>query len=194
MPAINQLSAVDTVRSSDQVPIYSSENGDARKASMSVIQEFMLDNFVGSLDQSAQALADDDLFAIYDESQDKSVSISALFVLAYMQANLTFPGFTTQYATPSATGFNVQITNSSANTWLILTPTAGYAAGTITLPAIANVVDKQEVLINCTQQVNALTVNGNGAIAVTGEPTVLAADDFFKLRFDEQTSSWYRVG
>lgn len=160
MTQINKLSAVDSVQVGDQLPIFSTENGDARKAAMSVL-------------------------------------------LAYMQANLTFPSFsgqgayTTQYSSPSATGFNVTITDGAddnTNVHLILTPTAGYAAGTITLPPVAGLVDKQEVLVNCTQQVTALTINGNGATAVTGEPTSLAADDFFRLKYDLPSQTWYRVG
>lgn len=41
MVTINKLTAVDSVSSSDAVPIYSSEQGDARKASMSVIEDYM---------------------------------------------------------------------------------------------------------------------------------------------------------
>lgn len=155
MPQINQLTAVDTVVGADQLPIYSSGQGDARKAAMSVI-------------------------------------------LAYMQDNLTFSesglSYTTQYAAPSATGFSVQITDDSDNTHLILTPVAGYAAGTIVLPAVGNVIDKQEVLVNCTQAVTTLTIDGNGAVAVTGEPSGLAANDFFRLKYDLTVQTWYRVG
>ena len=137
-------------------------------------------------------------FAVNLNNQDYRLSISEL--VAYMQGALVIPPFsgfvdyTTQYAAPSSTGFSVQITDSSANTHLILTPTAGFAAGTIVLPAIANCVDKQDILVNTTQQVTTLTINGNGAVAVTGEPTSLAADDFFRLKFDALTSTWYRVG
>jgi hypothetical protein len=77
--------------------------------------------------------------------------------------------------------------------WLILTPVAGYAAGTITLPLSTNVVNKQEILVNCTQAVTTLTINGNGA-TVTGAPTTLAANAFFRLRYDGVTGTWYRVG
>lgn len=243
MTTINQLSAVDTVSAGDLVPIFSTNNGDARKAAMSVLQAFILDNFVADMTQSTEAITDADLFPIYDATQANSVKVTAALVrayiqaqlftsmasgsavtgldkfailddadsttkavtgamlLAYMQANLVFPStaslfpnYVTQYAAPSSDGFTVAVNNNSNNTWLILTPTAGFATGTITLPAIANVIDKQEVLINCTQQINALTINGNGATAVTGEPAVIAADDFFRLRFDSSTSSWYRVG
>ncbi len=151
MTTINQLSAVDAVVSSDQVPIYSSSNGDARKASMSVIKDYVL---------SDATVADDKV---------------------------------TQYAAPAATGFTVTVNNSSDSVWLILTPLAGYAAGTITLPAVANCVDRQEVLVNTTQAVTTLTVSGNGA-TVIGAPTTLAANAFFRLRFDDVLNTWYRVG
>jgi hypothetical protein len=150
MPTINQLSAVDEVFPGDQVPIYSTDNGDARRAPMSVIK-------------------------------------------TYMNEGLQTESKITQYAAPSSTGFSVQITDGSDSIWLILTPTAGFAAGTIVLPALANCVDKQELLLNCTQSVATLTVNGNGA-TVTGAPTSLAANGFFRLRFDDVADVWYRVG
>lgn len=149
MTTINQLSAADTVQASDQVPIYSSDNGDARKASLSLLRTFFQTGVVST----------DDLV--------------------------------TQYAAPSSTGFSVQILEQS--TWLVLTPTAGFAAGTIVLPARASVVDKQELLVNCTQAVTTLTINGNGA-TVTGAPTTLAANAFFRLRFEAVAGVWYRVG
>jgi hypothetical protein len=149
---------------------------------------------------AADSIVAGDLLPAFIQSAGDARKVSMTTLLAFMQANLTFPSFTgvdafdTQYAVPSATGFNVAITDSSANTHLILTPTAGYAAGTITLPAVANCIDKQEVLVNCTQQVTTLTVNGNGAVAVTGEPASLGADDFFRLKYDLTTQTWYRVG
>ena len=157
MPTINQLNSIDTPSGSDLLPLYSQTNGDARKLSLSNLQQWLIDNAPAASSSSQ-------------------------------------PQFITQYAAPSATGFTVQILDGSNNVWLILTPTAGFAAGTIKMPDASKCVDKQEVLINCTQQINALTINGNGATAVTGEPAVIAADDFFRLRFDSSTSSWYRVG
>lgn len=136
-------------------------------------------------------------FAININNQDYRLSIAEL--LAFIQGGLTFPPFgqpifNTQYAAPSSTGFNVQITNGDDNVHLILTPTAGFATGAITLPLVTGLVDKQEVLVNCTQQVTAFTVNPNGATAVTGEPTALGADDFFRLKYDLPTQTWYRIG
>lgn len=153
MPEINQLAAVDSVSAADLVPIYSSSNGDARKAAMSVL-------------------------------------------LTYFQNSLTASGgFLTQYSAPSTTGFSVTIAplENGQPVHLLLTPVAGYASGTIVLPALATCIDGQEVLVNCTQSVTTLTVSGNGA-TVTGAPTALAANAFFRLKFDGVFDAWYRVG
>jgi hypothetical protein len=101
----------------------------------------------------------------------------------------------TQYSAPNATGFNVQIAppTDGAGIYLLLTPLAGYAAGTVTLPAKALCVDGQELLVTSTQSVAALTVAGNGA-TVNGAPTALTANGFFRLRYDGVNGSWYRVG
>lgn len=151
MPTINQLTAVDQVVSSDQVPIYSNENGDARKASMAVLAAFIQ--------------------TLITSTDDKN----------------------TQYAQPSASGFTVVVVDSGNSVWLVLTPLAGYAAGTIQLPSLANCKDKQEILVNTTQAVTTLTINANGA-TVIGAPTTLAANSFFRLRFDDVMNTWYRVG
>lgn len=154
MARINELSAVDAVAAGDLVAVYDQSNGDARKASMTVL-------------------------------------------LAFMQANLVIANtsiYITQYAAPSATAFNVAITDDDDSIHLILTPTAGFADGTITLPAVANAIDKQEVLVNCTQAITTLVVAGNGAVAVTGEPASMSANDFFRLKYDLVTQTWYRVG
>jgi hypothetical protein len=141
-----------------------------------------------------------DLLAAYINSQGDARKVSITTLQTFMQNNLSFTSsgeYATQYASPSATGFNIIVTDgatNNTNVHLILTPTAGYAAGTITLPPVAGCVDKQEVLVNCTQQVTTLTIADGGATAVTGEPTTLAADDFFRLKFDLPTKTWYRVG
>lgn len=147
MSEINQLTSVSSVVDGDQVPVWSTNNGGGRKASMSTI-------------------------------------------LAYVQAGITAPDdLTTQFSAPSATGFSVSIL--TGNIWLALTPVAGYAAGTIVLPAAP--ADRDEVLVNCTQSVTTLTVDGNGH-TVTGAPTTLAANAFFRLRYEGVTGVWYRVG
>jgi hypothetical protein len=131
-------------------------------------------------------------FAVDQNDMDFSVSVGAL--MDYIESQIqTGDGKQLQYAAPAATGFAVAITDSSASVWLVLTPAAGYAAGTITMPAVANCVENQEVLVNCTQSVATLTVAGNGG-TVIGAPASLSANGFFRLRFEPVLKIWYRVG
>lgn len=150
---------------------------------------------ISRLNSVNQLIAGDQI-PIGSQTSGDDRRIAASVLLAYIQANLAFPTAkpTTQYSSPSATAFNVQITDGSDDIHLILTPTAGFADGTITLPAVANCIDKQEVLVNCTQAVTTLVIDGNGATAVTGEPATLAANDFFKLKYDIISKTWYRIG
>jgi hypothetical protein len=138
---------------------------------------------------SATALSSADQFPIASGSDRDTRKASLSLLLAWLEGNLTFPDqFTQQYAAPSATGFSVAV--AVADTWLILTPVAGYAAGTIVLPAARE--NRQRVQINSTQAVTTLTVNGNGT-TVTGAPTTLAANGFFTLQYDSTLNAWYRV-
>lgn len=109
------------------------------------------------------------------------------------QQGVTGDGKILQYAGPTSTGFSVAINNSSASVWLVLTPSGTLAAGTITLPNVANCVESQEVLVSSSQTVTALTIGLNGALAV-GAPTTIAAGGFFRLRFEPILKTWYRVG
>jgi hypothetical protein len=146
MANINQLSSTSTLQGGDLIVVWATNNGDSRKASLTLLTD-------------------------------------------YLQTALVQPGsLTTQYAAPSATAFSVTI--SLVNTWLLLTPTGPFAAGTIVLPA--SPTDRAEVSINTTQAITALTVSGNGA-TVTGAPTTLAQNAFFTMRYDAVTVAWYRV-
>lgn len=134
-----------------------------------------------------------DLLKIYSQRYGGeaalSLSILASYVLA--QASTTPSGIDllTQYAAPSATGFTATV--GVSNTWLVLTPAAAYATGTIALP-VADHGD--EVLVNSTQAVTTLTVSAQPGDSVVGAPTTLAANGFFRLRYDEVLNRYYRVG
>ena len=140
-------------------------------------------NQVASINQS-------DLIPVYSNTygvtQQMSVSQLSAYILGLIGGS---NGLVTQYASPNATGFTVAL-ESVPNGWLVLTPLAGYAAGTITLPALP--VDQQQVAVSCTQSVTTLTVNGNGK-TVNGAPTTLAANGTFSLRYDGVNQSWYRI-
>ena len=124
---------------------------------------------------------------------DRRCSVTELATL--LQTLLTTSAPMAQYSAPAATGFSVTVAPavSGQSVLLLLTPAAGYAAGTIVLPAVATCVDGQEVSCTCTQSVGTLTTSGNGA-TVNGAPSSLAANGFFKLRFDGVFGAWYRVG
>lgn len=142
------------------------------------------------------ALASSDYFALFSQALGNDAAATLGALLSWLQTQLTSSGTTvTQYSAPAATGFNTQIAppNNGTSIFLLLTPVAGYAAGTITLPPQANCVDGQSLLVTCTQAVTALTVAGNGS-TVNGAPTALAANGFFRLRFDGVFKAWYRVG
>ena len=151
MPTINQLNAVDTPNGSDLVPIYSQQNGDARKLSLTNLLKWITSSS--------------------DQGLDNRV---------------------TQYSVP-ATGGTVLANDEKANVWLVLTPTATLATLTIKMPLLANTVDRQELLVNCTQQVTALTFDGNGSTLI-GAPSSLIPNGYFRLRFDAVSKIWYRVG
>ena len=145
MANINQLSSTSQLEGGDLIVVWATNNGDSRKASLTLLTD-------------------------------------------YLQTALVQPGsLTTQYAAPSATAFSVTI--SAGDTWLLLTPTGPFAAGTIVLPA--SPTDKAEVSINTTQAITALTVSA--AATVTGAPTTLAQNAFFTMRYDAVTAAWYRV-
>ena len=146
---------------------------------------------------AVDALAAGDQLPLYSVGTGDARKAAISVLLAYLQDNLDFTvgaPFITQYAAPSATDFSVTIEDGSRNIHLILTPVAGYADGEIVLPSVEQAVDGQMILVNCTQAVTTLVVDGNGATAVTGEPSALTANAFFTLKYDAPTSSWYRVG
>lgn len=144
-------------------------------------------------------------FAAFSSNAGVDVRVPLSLLQAYLQANLTFNAgitqFITQYSAPSATAFTVTLTDgttgttaNSGNIRLILTPAAGYAAGTIKFPIRASCIDKQQVLVTCSQQINVVTWDINGSDAVANAPTAIAAGDRIWFMYDINTHTWHRVG
>lgn len=145
---------------------------------------------------SEDTLAGSDQLPFWSASNGDTRKSSRTQVKEWLEDNLSLTNAgqsNTQYAAPSATGFSVAIKDAGDSIHLILTPVADYADGEIVLPSVARAVDKQTVLVNSTKAVTTLVVDGNGAVAVTGEPAALAALDFFTLKYDALTKTWYRV-
>lgn len=158
---------------------------------MSTIQQLTSQDTVSGADQ----------FPVYIGGNGATRKVSAQAVATYVQTVATANGgLRTQYAAPTATGQTTIVSPPSqgASVWLEMTPLAAYAAGTLTLPAAAVAIDGQEVLVTSTLAVTALTVNFLNAsgvsAAVVGAPTTLAANGFFRMRFDAVFKLWIRIG
>ena len=144
---------------------------------------------------AADSVTAGDLLAAFINSNGDTRKIAMSVLLAYIQTNIVLAyEYETQYASPGATGFSVNVSALGVGTHLILTPAAGYATGTIVLPAVGTLADKQEIIVTSTRQITTLTINGNGAAAVNGGPSSLGADGFFHLKYDAIFHSWFRVG
>ncbi len=150
---------------------------------------------------SQDTVSSADQFPVYVGGNGATRKVSAQAVAAYVQTVVTDSGgLLTQYATPTATGQTTIVSppTTGASVWLEMTPTGTFAAGTITLPAAAVAQDGQEVLVTSSQIVTALTVNYLNASGVSttivGAPTTLAANSFFRMRFDAVFKLWIRIG
>lgn len=144
---------------------------------------------------AADQLSGSDLLPLYSQANGDARKISLTNFLSWLDSQqiATQDNKITQYASPSATGFSVQVNGTGSSVWLVLTPLAAYAAGTIVLPPVAGVSDKQELLVNTTQAITTLTISANGA-STLGAPTSFAQYAYFRLRFDAVMKTWYRVG
>lgn len=137
----------------------------------------------------ADELTAADLLRVFSQSYGGDVALPLAQMIAHLNKALNRGDLTTVYAAPSADGFTVTLDQIDA--WLVLTPSGPLASGAIALPAGE---DRAEVLVNCTQDVSALSLLVQPGSSVHGGPTALAAGDFFRLRFDATVRAWYRVG
>jgi hypothetical protein len=129
-------------------------------------------------------------FLVAKGNANNAQRVSAQEVADFVAETLSIGGITSHYAAPSSTAFSVELPDVTNTIWLILTPTGTFADGEIVMPSAP--VDQQTVTVNCTQIVTTFVVDGNGA-TVTGEPSTLAANGFFSLRYDAVANVWYRI-
>ena len=150
MPTINQLPVLNVISSGDQLPVYSPNNGDARRTS------------IGSL-------------------------------LTFFQQSFASPTVSVNLYVP-ASGFNITVpTPVSEQQWMLLQPAGTLATGTITLPLNTGVADGTTVIISSTQEITSLTIAINGAAAIYGAVTSLAAGSATEIRYYQPTNSWYAL-
>jgi hypothetical protein len=150
MPTINQLPVLNVISSGDQLPVYSPNNGDARRTSIGSLLTFFQQSFASPT----------------------------------LSVNLYVPG----------SGFNITVpTPVSNDQWMLLQPAGTLATGTITLPLNTGVPDGTTILITTTQEITSLTIALNGATAIYGAVTSLAAGTATAIRFYQPTNSWYQI-
>lgn len=150
MPTINQLPVLNVISSGDQLPVYSPNNGDARRTS------------IGSL-------------------------------LTFFQQSFASPTLAVNLFVP-ANGFNITVpTPVAEQQWMLLQPAGLLASGTITLPLNTGVPDGTTVIISSTQEITSLTIALNGAAAIYGAVTTLAAGAATEIRYYQPTNSWYAL-
>lgn len=134
-----------------------------------------------------------DQLAVYAPNTGDARRLPMSALLTFFQQQFASPTMATNLYTPG-TGFNIAApTPVSQQQWILIQPAGTLATGTVTLPLNTSTPDGTEILITTTQQVTAFTLALNGAAAAFGDPSTLAAEDFFRMRFYQATNSWYRI-
>lgn len=134
-----------------------------------------------------------DQLPIYVPNNGDARKVSVSQLLAYFQQTFASPTVSTNLYVP-ASGFNITVpTPVSEQQWMLLQPAGLLAAGTITLPLNTGVPDGTTVLITTTQEITSLTLALNGASAIFGGVTSLAAGTATVIRFYQPTNSWYQI-
>ncbi len=143
---------------------------------------------------AADQVSGSDLLPLYSQANGDARKFSLTNLLNWLsgQQIATQDNKITQYSAPT-TGQTVQFTDNQNSVWLVLTPAASVVALTLKFPLVSNVLDRTELLVNSTQAITSVNIDPNGA-AYIGAPTTLAANGFFRMRFDIVMQTWYRVG
>jgi hypothetical protein len=132
---------------------------------------------------------------VYDPAKGDTRRWSLAELLVWIQDNTpdSMKEPNTQYSAP-ATGDTVLVDDNDEDTHLILTPLVGLAVLGITLPAVANLRDKQKLIVNTTQAITDLTLNGNGATIGVTVPFAMLSAGYFTMKYDATLNTWYRIG
>jgi len=134
-----------------------------------------------------------DQLPIYVPNNGDARRVSVTQLLQYFQQTFASPTLATNLYVPG-TGFNITVpTPVSNDQWMLLQPAGTLATGTITLPLNTGVPDGTTVLITTTQEITSLTIALNGASAIFGGATSLAAGTATAVRFYQPTNSWYQI-
>ena len=138
------------------------------------------------------ALSGADVIPIFQPNQGDTRGVSLTQIAAYVQTSIDDVVVDeTAYNVGVGSGFSVPISDGGS-VHVRIELSAPVATGTITLPGSDVRAQGQEVLVTCTKQVTALTINGSGA-NLSGAPTSVGPATPFKLRFDSISTTWDKV-
>lgn len=94
------------------------------------------------------------------------------------------------YFSPAATGFTVAL--AARRTKVVMTPSTAFASGTVQFPPVAGVLDGQTLEVMISQDVTAITWNGNGA-TVFGAPSTIKSGQSLSFIYLGAISYWWCV-
>jgi hypothetical protein len=139
------------------------------------------------------AVSSGDQLAVYSPNNGDARRTSIGNLLTFFQQSFASPTLAVNLFVPGS-GFNITVpTPVSNDQWMLLQPAGTLATGTITLPLNTGVPDGTTVLITTTQEITSLTIALNGASAIYGGVTSLAAGTATAIRFYQPTNSWYQI-
>jgi hypothetical protein len=134
-----------------------------------------------------------DQFVLYTPNNGDARRLPVNELLQFFQQTFASPTLAVNLFVPG-TGFNITVpTPVAEQQWMLLQPAGTLVSGTITLPLNTGVPDGTTVLITTTQEITSLTIALNGASAIFGGVTSLAAGTATELRFYQATNSWYQI-
>lgn len=143
---------------------------------------------------AADQLSGGDLLAIYSQANGDARKLSLTNLMNWLESQQIAiqDNKVTQYAAPLA-GTTVLLRDDRSSLWLILTPNGVTDSVTLKFPLVSNCDDRQEILVNTTQTMTSLIIDGNGSMVV-GSPSAIMVNGFFRFRWDAVMKTWYRVG
>lgn len=143
----------------------------------------------------AGAIADADELALFSKANGSTRKVTAPQLAAYVQKAIEGePDEAVYSVTTDGGGFAVTVlpTTPGGNVWAQIALSGPAPSGTIILPGADDRANGQEVLVTCTHDVQALSINAQDA-ALRGAPTLIATNGAFRLRYDSISNTWFRI-
>lgn len=154
-------------------------------------------------DKDIRDLSVQDLFGaadkipVYSGTNYDDRAVSGQAVLNYINANLANPAAPVTQPVVATAGMSITLLppNTGQSVRLLLTALGTLATITLVIPGVNSpagpAVDRQEILVTCSQIVTALTMSAGGTTQLFGAPTAIAALVPFKLFFDAGSAAWW---